>query len=141
LRWALFEAAQAARRPGSPTASTTTRPPTAWAEIAPASPWPQALESQLPHPARARRRRPAPRLTSFGARPVLHQPDAPRPAPRMPLPPPVGGRPPKIERPQRASREDPITHHVTDPTVADRDKPGHSRAPHPVPPPRPQPAH
>jgi transposase len=99
----------------------------------------QALETQLPHPARTRRRRPAPRLTLFGARHVLHQPDAPRPAPRIPLPPPLGGRPPKTERPQRVLREDPITHHVTDPTVVDRDKPGHSRAPHPTPPLRPQP--
>src|SRR5207247_1630821 len=103
----------------------------------------QAAQEKLPHAARARRRRPAAGLTlTVGARQALHQPDAPRPAPCMSLPPPLGGRPPKTERPQRVSREDPITHHVTDPpdgSVADRDKPGHSRAPHPAPPPRPQP--
>ena len=37
LRWALFEAAQAARRPAAPTAATTTRPPSASAATAPAS--------------------------------------------------------------------------------------------------------
>jgi hypothetical protein len=35
---------------------------------------PQAVEEELPHAARARRRRPAARLTSFGARQVLHHP-------------------------------------------------------------------
>jgi hypothetical protein len=48
----------------------------------------------------------------------------------MLLPPPLGGRPPKTERPQRVLREDPITHHVAGPhQVEHRDKPGHSRAP------------
>src|SRR5215210_6828867 len=59
----------------------------------------------------------------------------------MPLPPPLGGRPPKTERPHRIPREHPITHHVTGPPhgeVADRDKPGRPRAPHPTPPPRPR---
>jgi hypothetical protein len=104
-------------------------------------PGPQVAEEELPHPARARRRRPPPGLKpSSRARQALHHPDAPRPAPGIPLPPPVGGRPPKTERPHRVLREDPITHHVADPQrVADQDKPGHSRAPHPTAPPRPQP--
>ena len=61
----------------------------------------------------------------------------------MSLPPPLGGRPPKTERPHRIPREHPITHHVTDPPhgeVADRDKPGRPRAPHPASPPRSRPA-
>ena len=103
----------------------------------------QAAQAQLPHPARTRRRgasRP-PDRTSVRALPSRHS-DAPRPAPRMLLPPPPRGRPPKTERPHRIPREHPINHHVTGPPhgeVADRDKPGRPRAPHPAPPPRPRP--
>ena len=103
-------------RPGRPTPRRQPRLPRARA---------QAAQAQLPHPARTRRRRPAACLTIPGARPALSHTDAPRPAPRTLLPPPLGGRPPKTERPQRlALREDPINHHVTDRPhgqVADRD--------------------
>jgi hypothetical protein len=72
--------------------------------------------------------------TISGARAVLHHTDAPRPAPRMLLPPPSPrGRPRKTERPQRLPQRDhPINHHVTDRLpgrIADRDKPGRPRAP------------
>src|SRR5439155_21360157 len=61
----------------------------------------QAAQARLPHLARAQRRRSAARVIATGARPALYHSDARRPAPRMPLPPPPGGRPPKTERPQR----------------------------------------
>ena len=144
LRWALFEAAQAARRPGSPDRGVL-RPGRRAPRRQPRLPRPraQAAQAQLPHPARTRRRGPGARLTKLGARPALSHSDAPRPAPRMLLPPPPRGRPPKTERPHRIPREHPINHHVTGPPhgeAADRDKPGRPRAPHPAPPPRPQPA-
>jgi hypothetical protein len=140
LRWALFEAAQAARRPGSPDRAYYDQAADRLGGNRAPRTGAQAPEAQLPHPARARRRGAPARRERSGERPALHHTDAPGPAPRMSLPPPLGGRPPKTERPHRVLREGPITHHVTDPTVADRDKPGHSRAPHPAPPPRPQPS-
>jgi len=57
--------------------------------------------------------------------------DAPRPAPRIGLPPRSRGRPQKTERPQRFPRRDhPIKHHVAGPEptrAADRSKPGRPR--------------
>src|SRR5207253_5334443 len=69
------------------------------------------------------------------ARQALTHTDAPRPAPGIVLPPPLGGRPPKTERSQcLPQRDHPINHHVADPPhdrVADRDKAGRPRAQHP----------
>jgi transposase len=135
LRWALFEAAQG-RSPTEQSRPPLLRPGRRPPGRQPRLPRPgaQPAQAQLPHPARARRRRIGARLTSFGARRALSHSDAPRPAPRMLLPPPPGGRPPKTERPQRLPRDHPINHHVTDPphgAVADRDKPGRPRAPPP----------
>src|SRR4051794_10308600 len=51
----------------------------------------------------------------------------------MLLPPPTGGRPSYTERPHRVA-EHRVTHHVADPEpsrIADRDKAGRPRAPHP----------
>ena len=145
MRWALYEAAQAARRPGSPDRAyydqAAERLGGNRACLALARKLlkrsfhvlrelgDQALATRLTNPA-------------VGARAALLHTDAPRPAPRMLLPPPQGGRPPKTERPQRVTpREHPINHHVTDPEprVADRDKPGRPHAPHPPRPPRPRP--
>ena len=145
LRWALYEAAQAARRPGSPDRAyydqAAERLGGNRACLALARKLlkrsfhvlrelgDQALQPGLTDPA-------------VGARAALLHTDAPRPAPRMLLPPLASGRPPKTERPQRVTpREHPINHHVTDPEprVADRDKPGRPHAPHPPRPPRPRP--
>ena len=94
LRWALFEAAQCARRTelarprllpaGSRAARRQPRLPRGRA---------QAAQAQLPHPARTRRGGPRARMTSRSARAALTHADAPRPAPGMLLPPPPGGRP------------------------------------------------
>jgi hypothetical protein len=146
LRWALYEAAQAARRPGSPdrayydqAAERAGRQPRL------PRPGPQAAQAQLPHPARARRPSARSGLTGLGGRCALKahfHTDAPRPAPRMLLPPLPSGRPPKTERSHRITREHPINHHVTDleREAADRDKPGRPRASHPPRPPRSRPA-
>ena len=89
LRWALFEAAQCARRPNSPdhtyyqrgsgAAGRQPRLPVSRAQTA---------QAQLPHAARTRRGGPATRMTSAGARQALTHTDAPRPAPAKLLPPP-----------------------------------------------------
>jgi len=93
LRWALYEAAQAASRAGSPDRDY----------------YLQAAE-RLGHNraclALARetsaRRRCSPHEIGR-ARAALHHADAPRLAPGMPLPPRPRGRPPKTEQPQRFS--------------------------------------
>ena len=101
--------------PAPRTAPTTTRPPTASAATAPASRWRANCSS-------AASTRCASSATTHCCPPdqsgARHSPRSPRctaAAPRMLLPPPTGGRPPKTERPQRVLREDPITHHVADP--------------------------
>jgi hypothetical protein len=72
-------------------------------------------------------------MTFPGARQAPLHTDAPRPAPNRLLPPPLGGRPRKTERPQRfPQRDHPIKHHVAgpgaNPRVADRSKAGRPRA-------------
>ena len=117
LRWALYEAAQATHRPDSPDRAyydqAAERLGGNRACLALGA---QAAQAQLPHPARTRRRSAGAGLTgsAVGARAALLHTDAPRPAPRMSLPPVASGRPPKTERPHRITREHPINHHVTD---------------------------
>jgi hypothetical protein len=135
LRWALFEAAQAARRPSSPDRGYYDQAADRSAATAPAWRSRGSCSSAASTPCASSATTPcSPPDPASGARPAPRHSDAPRSAPRMSLPPPLGGRPPKTERPQRlALREDPINHHVTDRphgAVADRDKPGHSRAHH-----------
>ena len=133
LRWALFEAAQVARRPAQP------RPRLLRAGRRAARRQPrlpggraQAAQAQLPHAARARRGGAAARMNlSVRAQPSLtpmRRGQLPacscRHAPR--------GRPRKTERPQRfPQRDHPINHHVADPEptrVVDRNKAGRPRA-------------
>ena len=137
LRWALYEAAQVARRgERSPTGSTT------WTRRSGSAATAHACRSRAncssaattrcassarrrSHPHDLPRARQAPRHT-----------DAPRPAPGILLPPRPRGPPRKTERPQRfPQRDHPITHHVAgpgaNPRVADRSKAGRPRAQHP----------
>ena len=135
LRWALYEAAQVARRgERSPDREyylerqgADRRQPRVPVGRA------QAAQAQLPHAARARRGGTRTRMTLPGARQAPPHTDAPRPAPGMLLPPRPRGRPRKTERPQRfPQRDHPITHHVAgpgaNPRVADRSKAGRPRA-------------
>ena len=94
LRWALFEAAQCARRPGSPDhdyyladGRAARRQPRLPGRRA------QAAQAQLPHAARTRRGGPGSPHDRRSARAALTHADAPRPAPGMLLPPPPRGRP------------------------------------------------
>ena len=140
LRWALYEAAQLARRAGQP------RPRLLRAGRRPARRQPrlpgrrsQAAQAQLPHAARTRRRGPATGLKPSQVR--AQSSITPMRRGRLPAcccrhsP---RGRPRKTERPQRLPQRDhPINHHVTDRPhgrIADRDKPGRPRAPQPPPP-------
>ena len=137
LRWALYEAAQTARRKTAPTTPTTGKPPSASAATAPASrSCASCSNAATTHSASSATRRSRPRET-LPVRASLTITDAPRPAPGMLLPPRSRGRPPKTERPQRFTQREqhPINHHVTEPPhprVADRDKPGRPRAQHPT---------
>ena len=139
LRWALYEAAQVARRPGAaPTATTTPRPPSASAATAPASRSRASCSSAATTPcASSARRRWHPPEPPRCARQALTHTDAPRPAPRMLLPPPhrVDG----LERPSgrtassAGSPHQPSCRRPAAPRAADRDKPGRPRAPYPAP--------
>ena len=95
LRWALYEAAQVARRgERSPDREyylsrqgARRRQPRLPVGRA------QAAQAQLPHAARARPGGAATGLSDLDARAALHHTDAPRPAPGSLPPPPPGGRP------------------------------------------------
>ena len=101
LRWALVEAAQSAHRKTSPTASTTSRRPSASAATAPA--WRSRASCSNAHttPCTSSATRHYNPHEFDRARAVLTHTDAPRPAPASRLPPRPRGRPPKTERPQR----------------------------------------
>ena len=138
LRWALYEAAQVARRgehspdreyylAGQGADRRQPRVPIGRA---------QAAQAHLPHAARARRGGAHNPHELPRARHAPRHTDAPRPAPGRLLPPRSRGRPQKTERPQRfPQRDHPIKHHVAgpgaNPRVADRSKAGRPRAQHP----------
>ena len=120
LRWALYEAAQAARRPGALTAPTTTRPPSASAATAPASRSHANCSSAASTPCASSATRPS------------SPPDQSRCAPSPPSPRCTAARSPHAAaatlgwtaskdraaatRPPRH----PINHHVTDPRRGSR---------------------
>ncbi len=137
LRWALYEAAQVARRrERSPIASTTWPPRSGSAATARACRSRASCSSAATtRCASSARRRWHPHELPR-ARQALRHTDAPRPAPGKLLPPRPRGRPRKTERPQRfPQRDHPIKHHVAgpgaNPRVADRSKAGRPRAHHP----------
>ena len=145
LRWALYEAAQAARRPGSPT--RLLRPSRRTTRRQPRLPRarPQTAQAQLPRPARTRRPSPPTGLTDHGGR-CARSPSTHRcPAARSPHA-AAATFAWTASKDRAAATRHPagtphINHHVTDPKprVADRDKPGRPHAPHPPRPPRTRP--
>src|SRR3954452_15117770 len=134
LRWALYEAAQVARRERSPDReyyqATKERIGATRACLSVA----RKLLKRSYHTLRELGEQAlAPPAYLPRARTALTHTDAPRPAPDRIPPPPPGGRPQKTERPQRfPQRDHPITHHVAgpgaNPRVADRSKAGRPRA-------------
>ncbi len=114
LRWALFEAAQAARRPGSPDRAYYDQAAERLGGNRACLALARKLLKKSFHTLRELGDEAL--LPAYRVRPrkPFNHPDAPRPAPRILPPPPEGGRPPKTERPHRVLREDPITHHVAD---------------------------
>ena len=151
LRWALYEAAQAARRPGSPDRAYYDQAAQRLGGNRACLALARKLLKRKLHTLREPRR-PSHRAglsTAVGARAALPHTDAPRPAPRMLLLRPQGGWPTKTERPHRiTTREHPINHHVTDPGTQGRGpkiSPGarthHTRPDHRAhdPPPQPRP--
>ncbi len=106
LRWALYEAAHEPAATAAPTATTTTRRPSASAVTAPASRSPGPCSSAATTPcASSVTRRCNPREIGL-ARAAPSHTDAPRPAPGIVLPPRPRGRPPTTERLQSSSQRD-----------------------------------
>ena len=84
LRWALFEAAQAARRPGSPDRAYYDQAAERLGGNRACLALARKLLKRSYHTLRELGdEAPAARLTDLGARPALSHSDAPRPAPRM----------------------------------------------------------
>ena len=110
LRWALYEAAQAATRASSPTTPTTAKPRSGSGTTAPASRSRATSSNAATTPSKnsATRRSSPHKVSSCAPRPTSA--DAPRPAPGILLPPRPRGRPPKTERPHRNfPQREPIT--------------------------------
>ena len=133
LRWAAYEAAQAARHPRSPDRDYYLQASdrlggnrACWRSRANPSNAPTTLCAS------SARRHSSPHENAGGqrARNAPSSDDDLRPAPRLPLPPRHHpGRPRKTERPHSHSRDHPINHHVAGPKeAADRDKAGRPRA-------------
>ena len=103
LRWALYEAAQVARRQTAPTAPTTCRPPSGSAVTAHASPSRGSFSSAATTRSASSAKRRSSLLENAAprARQALTHTDALRPAPENPLPTRSRGRPRKNERPQQ----------------------------------------
>ena len=93
---------------------------------------PQARPALLPHPARARPRRPRTRHLTL-RRPVPPSPPLPDDSqssgqlPQLSRLPPTGGGPPKTERPESFPADRPIDHHVAGHKAEHPDKPGRPR--------------
>ena len=137
LRWALYEAAQVARRgERSPDREYyLSRPRNASAATARACRSRASCSSaHTTRSASSARTRSRPHDLP-GARTALTHTDVSRPAPDMLLPPRQRGRPRKTERPQRfPQRDHPIKHHVAGPEptrAADQSKAGRPRAHNP----------
>jgi Transposase IS116/IS110/IS902 family len=115
LRWALYEAAQAATRPSSPDHDYYRQAAQRLGHTAPVSRSHATSSNAATTPSKtSATRRSRPHETSCAPRPTSA--DAPRPAPRILLPPRPRGRPPKTERPHgNFPQREPHHHHVADP--------------------------
>jgi hypothetical protein len=140
LRWALYEAAQTARRKTSPDYAYYQQAAERLGDNRALLSVMRKLLKRSYHTLRELGDDALAPLTNSSpcAPGLLTITDAPRPAPDNLLPPRPRGRPAKTERPQLSTQREqhPINHHVTgrepNPQVADRDKPGRPRAHHPA---------
>jgi len=135
LRWALYEAAQAACRPSEPRPRGLPRAQgaRALAHESVADDRPQARPPLLPHPPGARTRSARARQLTrvHPLRPAHQLTDDKQSSGQLPQllrHPPEDGDPPKTERPESFPADRPIEHHVAGHTAEHPDKPGRPRS-------------